>query len=818
MSSQARTILIISALLISIIAAMFIAITRYTGQNTAPDETSAASDTTQARVLFATGARLTGVSKYDSSLSFFEKAAAIYKKETMWEPYVDCMNYLGDNYRRLGKYDTSFTLLTATIDTAIHQLGEMHASTAMSINKLGLWYQDNGDYEKATEKFNQALSIRTKVLPNKHIDIGWSYNNLGVAQYNIGNFNEALQYYDKAIPIFLNNLGEKSGPLAIVYTNIASIYQAKGKQEKVLEYINRSLDIRLQLFGSDHITLAENYTILGTMYLREEDFDKAFKYYNQALSITANKLGEQHPNIGSSFYNLAFAYKEVNKYDYALYYFRKALIIWEQRLGAQHPLVARVCDEIGSQMLMQCKYDSALYYFNRALLIWTNKPGVKRFRRAYQYSHIGTTYLKKGNFQKAMRFYEQALSVNLEYYGKKHLEVSLSYSDMANAYMSIRDYSNALKYSQYAIGALLLDNKRVDEAQTLNAVQLILALDLKGDILNRIYERNTNNLETLMASFGAYELAIQWLDKVRREYSSDDSKLLIGQRANKIFEKAIDAALKLHVCLPDSAYLQKAFLYCEKSKAAVLTEVINDEHAKVIAGIPDSLLEYESQLRSKIGYYNKKLFAEQNDGGYGSKKFITIQDKLFELTTKYDRYLKNIEVSFPEFYLLKYKPMVISLEDVKKNLPDSTAMIEYYLGERNLFVFCIEKNRCRWVTSGLDSTFILYIRNMRRGMESQDFSSYSTSAYRLYELLIQPFIPLNARHLIVIPDGSIASIPFDALLSKPAKNQKDYSKLDYLINDFDISYAYSATLKFQNPLPQTNAFNNLIGFSPSIFK
>ncbi|MBL7960130.1 tetratricopeptide repeat protein, partial [bacterium] len=201
-----------------------------------PGQIPLTSDTTKAREGFVTGAKLTDQSKYDSSLSYFADAAAIYKESGLWEDYVNSMNYLGDNYRRLGKYDTSFVLLSATIDTALHHLGEMHASTAMAINKLGLWYRDNGEYEKALESFNRALSIRIKVLPPDHIDIGWSYNNIGLVQYDNGNFKSSLKSYMKVVPIFIKNLGENSGPLGLLYTNIASTLVDQGDLEKALEY------------------------------------------------------------------------------------------------------------------------------------------------------------------------------------------------------------------------------------------------------------------------------------------------------------------------------------------------------------------------------------------------------------------------------------------------------------------------------------------------------------------------------------------------------------------------------------------------------
>ncbi|HNF87014.1 MAG TPA: tetratricopeptide repeat protein, partial [bacterium] len=231
------------------------------------------SDTTQARWWFEEGVSLTEKSRYDSSLIFFERATGIYQRDSLWQFYIDGMNYIGDNFRRLGRYDTAFSILTANIDRSIRYLGETDVSTAMAINKMGLWYMDQGDDEKAKNNFNRALWIRKKTLPGDHIDIGWSYNNLGLVNYNSGYFTLALQYYDQALGVFMRTIGENSGPVAVLNNNMASVYQAQGNHEKALEHINRSLQIRKTLFGSDHVTLSENYTLMGTAYLRKGEMD-----------------------------------------------------------------------------------------------------------------------------------------------------------------------------------------------------------------------------------------------------------------------------------------------------------------------------------------------------------------------------------------------------------------------------------------------------------------------------------------------------------------------------------------------------------------
>lgn len=791
----------------------------YDSDGSSAGNSSVVSDTSRARIWFEEGRKLTERSQYDSSLSYLQNAGELFKKDIQWESYVDCMNYLGDNYRRIGNYDTAYAMLTANIGLAIKQLGEMHASTAMAINKLGLWYFDKAEYENATDCFERALSTRLKVLPEDHIDIGWSYNNMGLVQRDNGNFDAALRSYQKVIPIFIKNLGEKSGPLALLYSNIANVYQVKDRQEKAFEFHNLALDMRIQLFGKDHITTAQSYANIANVYIRKGDYDKAFKFLNRALSIRIHNLGEFHTDIGHSYYNLGFTYREAGQSREALHYYKRALLIWEKNFGSQHPLVARVCDEIGVQLLSQTNFDSALYYFNRALLIWTGKPGTKGFRRAYEFSHIGTTHLKKGNFDEALRFYEQALSVNKEYYGEKHLEVSQSYSDIAEAYRNIRKYEQALRYVNLAINALVLNESKNDsEIIAVNAVQLLLALDMKGDILHEIYYQKMMKGNDLRLSFSAYESAITWLDKIRREYSSEDSKLLLGQKMNRIFEKGIRTAYDLFILTRDSSYAEKAFLFSEKSKVAILTETIMDAQAKINSGIPDSLLDYENQLRARIGFYNKKLFTEQNSGGYGSKKYRTIQDKIFELSTEYDEHLDFIERTFPQYYELKYRSTVLSLKEAQKCIPDSVVLLEYSLGNEQPFVFCMDNKGFKWIALDADSTILNQISIMRRGIETQDFKSYTESAYYLYNCLMSPIEISKAAHLIIIPDGPMANLPFEALLTKPAGDHGDYSNLAYLIKNFKISYAYSSTLLYQNQNLQKNLQNNLIGFSPSIFK
>ncbi|MCK4343792.1 MAG: CHAT domain-containing protein, partial [Bacteroidales bacterium] len=72
------------------------------------------------------------------------------------------------------------------------------------------------------------------------------------------------------------------------------------------------------------------------------------------------------------------------------------------------------------------------------------------------------------------------------------------------------------------------------------------------------------------------------------------------------------------------------------------------------------------------------------------------------------------------------------------------------------------------------------------------------------------------KKLIIIPDGKLAFIPFEVLLSRfPGDKSFNYSSLPYLIRDYTINYSYSATLLFAGTSPDKIPGNKLLAFAPA---
>ena len=75
------------------------------------------------------------------------------------------------------------------------------------------------------------------------------------------------------------------------------------------------------------------------------------------------------------------------------------------------------------------------------------------------------------------------------------------------------------------------------------------------------------------------------------------------------------------------------------------------------------------------------------------------------------------------------------------------------------------------------------------------FEKFESTGYKLYKTLIDPIRPyLISDKILISPDNILSYIPFETFQLQSTQGKIIlYQNLAYLMNDFDISYTYSAT-------------------------
>ena len=311
---------------------------------------------------------------------------------------------------------------------------------------------------------------------------------------------------------------------------------------------------------------------------------------------------------------------------------------------------------------------------------------------------------------------------------------------------------------------------------------------------------------------------------MRHSYKAEGSKLFLAKKTADILDQSVTTALSLHSELNERQYLRDTFSFFERSKSGILLDALSEAKAKSFSYLPDSLIEQENQIRVSLAGYESLVAQERSKGGnIDSTKLIPWQAKLFEFNRQYEELINAFETHYPNYYDLKYNTVTSSVEDVQKFLTDNTdtesTLISYFLGKDFLYAFSVTPDSFFVTTTPRKGSLEVQIDSLREGITGRDYALYTKFASLLYQQLVAPLADhLSGEQLIIIPHGVLSYVPFEALLTQPidqSTDNRNYQTLPYLVNEYAISYTYSATLLLQTQQQELNPpSRDLLAFAP----
>ena len=796
------------------------------------------ADTTLANQYLDLAKKYENNSKFDSALYYVKKAQILFIKYLGGKSIenANVLHLMGRLYWHDGNYDLAMEYYFKALQIRQKLLGEKNPDVAMSYNNIGIVYAEKGEYNKTLEYFFKALQIRKEIFGEKHPDLASSYQNIGNVYDDIGEHDKALEYHNKALQIRKEILGERHPDLASSYHNIGITYYYKGDYKKALENNFKSLQISKEIYGEKHPDVASSYESIGNDYYGKGEYDKALEYFFKSLQIRQEIYGEKHPYVATNYNNIGATYEIKGEYDKALEYHFKSLQIIKEILGEENPNVARSYNNIGNVYYDKGDYDKALEYHFKDLLITKEIFGEKNPDVAEGYNNIGGIYYYKGEYDTALDYYSKSLQIRKETLGEKNPFVAESYNDIGRVYNKKGESDKALDYYQKGVASCLYDfNDTVDVYKApiikrfLDWNYLLQSLQLKAQIIadnNKILTGHSFN-ERKKIALRHYQACDTLIDITRKEITAQSDKLALGERASEVYREANDLLIPF---LPakNAEVMKKisdedrnlAFYFSEKTKSSVLLEALAGQEAKKYAGIPDSMLQKEYNLSIDLAFYTKKLAeAGQSD----TTQIELYRNKLFSINRRYDSLISVFENQFPEYYKLKYENIPATIKDIQNLLDKKTAMISYFTGDTTITIFILTKKnldvkRVPKIT-GLNDSIVFY----RYGLTLEMPEISRRLGYKLYQQLFSDTAPISGQieNLLIVPDGRLATLPFETLLAKNYKgNINAYNEYPYLIKKYNISYSYSANLFYQTFFKNASStgkitnLNDWLAFAP----
>ncbi|KAA1247318.1 CHAT domain-containing protein [Aquimarina sp. RZ0] len=665
---------------------------------------------------------------------------------------------------------------------------------------------ENSNYEKALNYYKKTLAIYLGTLGPNHKKTGYIYNNIGIVNGVIWKFNDAIKYYEKSAKIKIKNLGENHVSLAYTYVNMGLIYKNLKDFNHALYYFQMALSILKK--QKDLRGLKAVYQNLGTVYLDKGEYDKAFSYYKKSLDIGLKYYGKRNQEIGDLYTLLGNVYLNKEDNDKALNYYKKALQIYKDIFGENNDNVASAYDNIGNVFGRKNRSDMALKYYNKSLTIRNSLVDEHTLSIEGSYDNIANLYFEKANYKDALKHYIKTLRVLNNIYGEQHIFNTFYYIKIATIYNEQQKYEKAISYFEKAFISNSRNNNHKD-VQTAFDIDnyydyklLLETLQGKSKTLQSL-SLKYKDFEYLNKSIVTYQKAEFLIENIRKSFQNYQDKILFNRQAKEVYSNAIQSQLLVYNHKKEWQILDKVFHYSEKSKSNTLKDLLNDANAKNFSGIPDDLIQQEKNLKINKAFYRSKINEELANKVSDSTKINTYESKLFDINRKQDSITQLLEKNYPKYHQLKYNNEVVSVAEIQQKLDDHTTLLEFFTADSSTYAFTISKHKID-VKELATPKLTQKVEQLRTTITRKNTTTYKTQAYKLYKTLIAPIKDqLVGENLIIVPDGPLWHLNFELLV-----NQEDVSnnpkELSYLLKDYVITYANSATLFFNQKIVSTN--------------
>ncbi len=827
------------------------------------------------------GKILTELVKYEEALSFFESALRLqneynkadllsfariynslgflYRKQKSIKKAKECLDKALSFWKGSGASeqllyaDIQFNLgavayLTSDFTKAKQQykevlsirkavLGDIHPTVADCLDNLGALHKRLDNYEESLKRHEEALDIRIQTFGKQHIKVVSSYNNIACTYYILGDVDSALRFFTKAFDIqeALNY------SLATGHSNIAVMLKEKGYLEESLEHSLKALALRIKNFGEESSDAGASYNNVGSIFWAKKDYTTALIYLKKAHDIRQTIYGEFHYLVLASYNNLGYIYADKKDFKNALCHHFEALDISLKLFGDQHTKTASCYEGIGNTYYKMGAYEEALFYLNEAILV-RKRLEEKEHLEEMKNIHVAPLYLARANtlaqlgkYAAALNQFHKTTRIYRSVYGEQHPELANCLKSIAVVYRKIGNRTKALSYLSKAAFANNFEEQPLEKQDVeaipiayMSPIYLLETLHAEADILEELY-LETGLERHLKKAFERYLLCNRLIDSLRHRHQNQEDRMAFNKSALAIYEGAIRTCHFLKESTKDQHYERKAFHFMERSKMnALLTDMLSDAALKN-GIIPDSLAALEKKMKADIDFLERRLiyFKEQ-----GEQKNIELNKrKLANKQLDYHQFIQQLEVDFPRYYDFKYKNQTPSIQAIQETLESSAAvLIEYFVGDKDLFVFKIGKHdfsleklpKPRNLSEKIAQLRAEFLPSAQRPsvMDScvkRDI--YETTSFELYQAIFEPLFAEDEQpeEVVIIPDGVLNFIPFDALLTEFPEGIGWHRSYSYLLRKQDISYAFSATLllEMRNRVARPYLAKELLAVAPS---
>lgn len=662
---------------------------------------------------------------------------------------VEALYRIGLSSHFQSDFDRALTFYTKAAGEA--ESNDCKLDLAKSLRFIGTIYDDQGKTDLSEQTLKRSFQIHES-LQNKS-GMARVLMDLGILMEERNDYDSAMQNYQKAL-----NLAREAGDQmmeATALNNIAVNYDLRGNNDLAVRYYNQSLILNRKLKNDPQ--LANNLINLGSVYQSRGDFVPALHYIEEALSIQQRL--KMKKGMAYSLTNIGQIYGEQGDYALALYYFGKVHSLFlAANLKAE---AANILVDMGQIYVLQGKYETAIANFHRSGEVQRAEKNTRYLMRAL--CNLGNTYLRQHRLQQALQNYRECLKL-----GDRAPLANLRSSALlgtAQVYFAQAHYDDALRFAT-------------------------LSCDLarQGGYLDVLWQAETSQGQCYIALKQpqlARQSILQAIDVLEAQ-----RKATVGgeEESQKFFEtRTSPYELMVGLSLGDGQEFD-ALTYAERSRARVLLDVLHSGHARINAAMSDAEQKKEQTLSERIYLLNSQVQDAAESDNPDEKQISVLKSAVEKARLDLKAFESDLYSTHRELMVQRGDAPILNRDDAAKLTGDGqTAFLEYAFTKTKVYLFILTQHGLKVAPLSISSDRLkLEVETFHNHIAARTLG-FQQEARSLYRSLIEPAADQirDAGALVIVPDGILWDLPFQALISENGS---------YLIEKCAVSYAPSLTV------------------------
>jgi CHAT domain-containing protein len=702
----------------------------------------------------------------------FDRAAAIYTGSIDFANAATALLKSGDIYFALSEYAEAI----ARYKNAQLNAGKINnwADEARALSRIARVHSYLGRNDLAQKRLNEAAVLFKQHEDNHHNIVVNAYVEVlsirAEVAYARGDFIRATKYLENALQVVENDhKGEAKVRLLMGY-----IAGSLGETEKALTEITTAAG--LYRATNDKTGSALALTALGLSHSRKGADSQAIELHLEALKFFRSS-GDRRSHA-LTLNALGQAYQNLKEYSIALNTYKQAFRIF-QEIGVVEGM-AVTSYQIATAYYLDHHPDEALEYFERCLKLSKTAGNVRT--KANALTEIAKIYGDQGRRELAIKQYR----VVLRFYDsigdlRGQAEAAKAYGDflirLGKIGSAADSYSRAL-----SLGERISDNGIVISS-LYHLAQTKLALGSPEAALPFI-QRSLNLIEESRASVLSPEFRVSYFSGLQMHY-----------------ELCREILMELDRRHPLAGFAIQAFLASEKSRARLLLELVSEPHDNIRDAATRELLEHQRKLQALFraqAEYEMDLSLRKphpSERAEADSEFTQLRAQYQEVQAQLKRRALRIE------------PPTVDLLRIQNELNENTTLLEYALGSKRSYLWAVTSTSfqsyelpARKILEQAAHEFYNLV-TARQEIKSNNQTDIEVSDARLTEksrrlsqMLLGPvYEQLGQKQLLVVADGALQYIPFDALLVPTASTGSENDSASFLIERNQITIEPSIT-------------------------